>query len=81
MLHLHEGNDESAARAYWRNETGLERANFYKTYMKPRGTGHQKNHIPFGVCSIKVRKCADGWHTAMAWIEALYHHLGLDRPD
>lgn len=81
QLHLHEGNDESEARAYWRQVTGLERANFYKTYIKPRGTGHRKNHIPFGVCSVKVRRCADGWHMAMAWIEALYHHLGLDWPD
>jgi hypothetical protein len=81
QLHLHEGNDENAARCYWRRETGLARANFYKTFIKPKGTGHRNNRIPYGVCSVKVRRCADGWHTAMAWIEALSPYLGLDRPD
>jgi hypothetical protein len=33
-LHLHEGNDDKAARAYWRAETGLMNANFYKTFIK-----------------------------------------------
>ncbi len=81
QLHLHEGNDENAARTYWRTETGLLEANFYKSYIKPAGTGHRKNHIPFGVCTIKVRRCADHWQTTMAWIEAAVQHLGLDRTD
>jgi len=77
QLHLHEGNDEPAARAYWRAATGLTDSNFYKTFVKPAGTGHRKNHIPFGVCTVKVRRCGDGWQETMAWIEALPQHLGL----
>jgi hypothetical protein len=76
-LHLHEGNDDEAARAYWRAETGLATANFYKTFIKPRGTGHRKNHLPHGVCTVKVRRCADAWQQTMAWVEFLADHLGL----
>lgn len=77
QLHLHEGNDERQAKTYWRRQTGLDSANFYKTYIKPRGTGHRKNHLPFGVCTVKVRACSDGWHRTMAWIDALADHLGV----
>jgi hypothetical protein len=76
-LHLHEGNDDESAQAYWRRETGLTTANFYKTFIKPRGTGHRKNHLPHGVCTIKVRRCADSWQRTMAWVEVLADHLGL----
>jgi hypothetical protein len=77
QLHLHEGNNETEAKQYWRRQTGLDGANFYKTYIKPKGTGHRKNHIPYGVCTVKVRRCSDGWHRAMAWIEAMTDRLGV----
>ena len=80
QLHLHEGNDDSDAQAFWRGQTGLDAANFYKTFIKPKGTGHRKNHLPHGVCTVKVRQCADAWQTTMAWIEGLTEWLGLDRP-
>ncbi len=80
QLHLHEGNDDPAAQAFWRKETGLDTANFYKTFIKPKGTGHRKNHLTHGVCTVKVRQCADAWQTTMAWIEGLTGQLGLDRP-
>ena len=59
QLHLHEGNDEASARSYWRGETGLPNANFYKTFIKPKGTGHRKNHLEHGVHDqgAKVRRC------------------------
>lgn len=79
QLHLHEGNDELSAMEYWCGETGLHEANFYKTYIKPKGTGHRKNHLPWGVCTLKVRRCADGWHQTMAWIGELPSHLGLSK--
>jgi hypothetical protein len=61
QLHLHEGNDDEAARSHWRSEVGLTEADFYRTFMKPKGTGHRKNHLPHGVCTVKVRRCADAW--------------------
>lgn len=77
QLHLHEGNDEDAAKSYWRSETGLTAANFYRTFIKPKGTGHRKNHLAQGVCTIKVRRCANAWHTTMAWIDGVASQLGL----
>jgi hypothetical protein len=77
QLHLHEGNDEAAARSYWRQETGLAAANSHKTYIKPKGTGHRKNHLPHGICTVRVRRCSDGWHQTIAWIGALGPHLGV----
>ena len=78
QLHLHEGNNDAAARSYWQQELELPDANFYKTFIKPRGTGHRKNHLPHGVCSIKMRRCANAWHITMAWIERATLELGLD---
>ena len=66
QLHLHEGNDDETAQALWRGQTGLFEANYYKTFIKPQGTGHRKNHLPHGVCTIKVRECADAWQTTTA---------------
>jgi hypothetical protein len=80
QLHLHEGNDEHAATTYWREATGLPDANFYKSFIKPKGTGHRKNHLKHGVCTVKVRRCADAWQTAMAWVEAVADRLGLEGP-
>ncbi|MEE8376018.1 MAG: hypothetical protein V3S26_06845 [Acidimicrobiia bacterium] len=80
QLHLHEGNDDLAAQAHWREQTGLLEANYYKTFIKPKGTGHRKNHLPHGVCTIKVRECSNAWQTTMAWIEGLTGQLGLDKP-
>jgi len=80
QLHLHEGNDDEAARSHWRSETGLMTANFYRTFIKPKGTGHRKNHLPHGVCTIKVRRCADAWQRTMTWVEVIADDLGLPKP-
>ncbi len=77
-LHLHEGNDEAAARLYWRQETGLYRANFQKTFIKPKGTGHRKNHLEHGICTVRMRRAADAWNILMEWIDALGVEFGLD---
>ena len=74
-LHLHEGNDEPAAFAYWRRAVGLEAARFTKTFIKPRGTGHRKNLLPHGVCRVRVRRSSDHWNRVMAWIEAIREPL------
>ena len=79
-LHLHEGNDEDAAKHYWRTATGLHQANFIKTYIKPRGTGHRKNHLKHGICTIRMKKASDSWNIVMEWIDATATLFGLDEP-
>jgi len=79
-LHLHEGNDDPAAQQFWRRETGLVNANFHKTFIKPKGTGHRKNHLEHGICTVKMRRPADAWNVVMEWIDAISDHFGLDRP-
>ena len=69
-LHLHEGNDETQARQFWRRETGLANANFHKTFIKPKGTGHRKNHLEHGICTVKMRRAADAWNVVMEWIDS-----------
>ncbi len=78
-LHLHEGNDDGAARAYWRREIGLAEANFHKTFIKPKGTGHRKNTHEHGVCAVRLRRAADAWNIVMEWVDALTDHLGVDK--
>lgn len=77
-LHLHEGNDEGASRAFWVDETGLTEANFHKTFIKPKGTGHRKNHLAHGICTVKVRRAADAWNVIMEWIDGLSDSFGLN---
>jgi hypothetical protein len=74
-LHLHEGNDEPEARRHWRSELNLPEATFQKTFIKPKGTGHRKNHLAWGVCRVRMRECVDAFVTTMAWIEALRGRL------
>ena len=75
-LHLHEGNDEQAARDYWRRAVGLPCADFTKTYIKPRGTGHRKNQLIHGVCRVRTRNASNHWHRVMTWIDVVSAHLG-----
>ena len=70
-LHLHEGNVEDDAKAWWTNELDLPGANYTKTFIKPAGTGHRKNRWLHGVCRVKVKRSADAYYTTMAWITCL----------
>jgi hypothetical protein len=79
-LHLHEGNDEPTARLHWATQLGLIDPDFHKTYIKPRGTGHRNNRLPHGVCRVTVRRSADAWIRAMAWVEALARKFASPRP-
>jgi metal-sulfur cluster biosynthetic enzyme len=82
QLHLHDGNDEQLAMRYWVGETGLKDANFHRTFIKPAGTGHRKNHLAHGICTVTLRKGSDSWHTAMEWIRTLANEFGLEiRPN
>jgi len=80
-LHLHEGNDEAAAKSYWSSILNMESAPFGKTYIKPAGTGHRKNHLPHGVCRVRTLRASNYWQRVMVWIEVVAEAFGpLDRP-
>jgi len=71
QLHLHEENDDTAARDYWAGELAIAQPDFYKTYVKPKGTGYRKNHLQWGVCSVRLRRSADAWIQTAGWIDGL----------
>lgn len=73
-IHLHEGNDEGGARRYWSGAVGLT-----ETYIKPARSGHRKNHLPFGILRIRVRKSTNHWIRVMAWIDGLRTALPVSR--
>lgn len=75
-LNLHADNDEVAAREWWSAEVEIPLTDFTKTYVKPDGTGHRKNHLPHGVCTLVKRKSADAFIVTMAWIEFLQVEFG-----
>jgi hypothetical protein len=70
-LHLHEVNDEDVARTYWEEQLGLERVTWQKTFVKPKGTGHRRNHVPWGVCRVRPRRSADAFVRTEGWITGL----------
>jgi len=70
-INLHANNDEAASRIFWATSTGLDRPTFHKTFIKPDGTGHRKNHLPHGVCQVRVRKADDAWQRTMTWIDVV----------
>jgi hypothetical protein len=76
-LHLHEGNSEQAARAFWERELRPENADYHRTYFKPPGTGHRKNHLKRGVLRVGVRRSTDAWYRVMGWIDGLCSHLSV----
>ena len=75
-INLHADNDENAARHWWSTQLAVPLDAFSKTYIKADGTGHRKNHLEHGVCSVTKRKCADAFHRTMAWVEFLQLRLG-----
>jgi hypothetical protein len=70
-LNLHFNNDEPAARRFWAGALGVPESNFYRTFIKPEGTGHRKNHLPWGVCQVNMRRSGDSFHRISAWIDTL----------
>lgn len=81
QLHLHEGNDEASAMGFWKAETGLFEANFHKTFIKPKGTGHRTNRLAHGVCTVRMRRPSDAWNMVMEWIDTLSEEFGLQQPE
>lgn len=74
-LHLHQGNDDAEAKAWWKGALQLPNAAFHKTFIKPAGTGHRKNHLAQGVCRVMMRRSGDAWHRTMGWIDTLAQEL------
>ena len=74
-LNLHAGNDEPAAKRYWQRALGLPNADFYRTFIKPEGTGHRKNHLPHGVCQVRMRRSADASVRVAVWISVVAKHF------
>ena len=70
-INLHAENDEPGARAFWREATGLGDAACHRTFVKPEGTGHRKNHLPFAVCQARVRKCTDSRIQTVEWVDTV----------
>ena len=70
-LNLHRNNDAGKALRFWQYELGLGREDFTKSYIKPEGTGHRKNHLPSGVCRVRLRRGTDAFLRTMAWIDVL----------
>ena len=75
-LNLHADNDEGLAREYWRQSLEMEGAQFYRTFIKPNGTGHRKNHLPFGVCQVRMRRPANAAVKVETWIDVVATTLG-----
>lgn len=61
-LNLHADNDEPTARAEWASALSLDpTTDFTKTFIKPDGTGHRKNHLPNGVCRLTMLRSTNAW--------------------
>jgi len=68
-LNVHANNNEMQARLWWSGELSVDLSNFTKSFVKPEGTGHRKNHLPHGVCILTKRCSTDDYHRTMAWID------------
>ena len=75
-LHLHEGNDEEAAKQYWSEILDLRSAHFDKTFIKPAGTGHRKNQLAHGVCRVRTLRASNHWNRTMVWIDVVARRFG-----
>ncbi len=70
-LHLHSGQAEGERRAFWSDQTGIPLTQFRKTFIKPEGTGHRKNHLYAGTASVRVARSGPLLQRVLGWIDAL----------
>jgi hypothetical protein len=70
-LNLHAGNDEQAALAYWCEALALPPSDFNRTFIKPDGTGHRRNHLQHGVIQVRARRSTDHFVRTAGWIDGL----------
>ena len=74
-LNLHANNDEQVALLSWQRDLGLRRSDFTRSYIKPDGTGHRKNHLRNGVCRVRLRRGTDAFLKTMVWISVLAEQM------
>jgi len=53
-LHLHSGQSEPALVNYWCKLLGVKRGQFYKSFVKPEGSGYRKNKLYNGTVRLRV---------------------------
>ena len=75
-VNLHIDNDEHAAMRFWATELGIALEHFTKTFIKPDGTGHRKNHLATGVCRVTMRRSTDAFLATAAWIDFIKMQYG-----
>jgi hypothetical protein len=74
-LNLHFNNDEARAKSFWSEELGINLNNFTKTFIKPDGTGHRKNHLAHGVCRVSMRRSTNAFVATLSWIDFVKENL------
>ena len=79
-LNLHANNDEQVALLSWQRDLGLSRDDFTRSYIKPDGTGHRKNHLPHGVCRVRLRRGTDAFLKTMVWVDGSCRADGIPTP-
>ena len=71
-INLHADNDEPQARAWWATQLELDPiGDFTKSFIKPDGTGHRKDHLPHGTCRLTMRSSTDAWLRTLEWIDVV----------
>ena len=78
-INLHRKNSEPGARALWSRELHLDSSTgFTKTYLKPDGTGHRKNHLPHGGCRVRMLRSTNAWLVTMVWLDVARETFGAN---
>ena len=69
-INIHKNQSDLEVKKYWSKLTCIPLESFWKSYIKPDGTGHRKKILPNGV--IKVRAGGEDLrHKIMGWIEGV----------
>lgn len=70
QLHLHSGQNESTLKEFWFGITGIPRAQFVKSFIKPEGSGHRKNTLYHGTLIVRIHD-VDCLQKLLGWIEGV----------
>ncbi len=74
-LHIHSGNNDLKIKKHWSTITGIPLENFGKSSIKPKGTGHRKKILEYGIIRIRVqgKGMENLRHRIMTWIDEIYN--------